>query len=41
MRPYCTAQGTLYSVFCGDLNGKDIKKRGDICIHMVSAFKSH
>ena len=23
--------GELYSVICGDLNGKEIQKRGDIC----------
>ena len=24
----------LYSVFCGDLNGKEIQKRGDIYTHI-------
>ena len=32
MRTYCIiAQGTLLSAL-GDLNGKKIQKRGDICI---------
>ena len=35
MRTYCIAQGT-HSVLCGDLNGKEIQKRGDICIHRAS-----
>lgn len=26
-----TAQG-LYSVLCGDLNGKEMQNRGDICV---------
>ena len=29
MRRYCILKGTL---LCGDLNGKEIQKRGDICI---------
>ena len=29
---YCTAQGTLYSVLCGNLNGKAIQTGGAICI---------
>ena len=29
MRRYCIPKGTL---LCGDLNGKEIQKRGDICI---------
>ena len=32
MRTYCIAQGTLYLMHCGDLNGKEIQKRGDICV---------
>ena len=28
----------LYSVLWDDLNGKEIKKRGDICIHIVGPF---
>ena len=28
MRTYCIAQETIYSVLCGDLNGKEIKKEG-------------
>ena len=35
MRTCCTAQGTLQSVFCGDLNGKEIQRRGDICIRIA------
>ena len=35
MRTYCIAQGT-HSMLCGDLNGKEIQKRGDICIRRVS-----
>ena len=27
MRTCCIAQGTLYAVLCGDLNGKEIQKR--------------
>ena len=27
----------LYSVLCGDLNGKEIQKRGDICIHIADS----
>ena len=27
-----------YSVLCGDLNGKEIQKRGNICIHIVIHF---
>ena len=25
----------LYSVLCGDLDGKEIQKRGDTCIHIA------
>ena len=32
MRTYCITQGTLLS---GDLNGKEIQKRGDICTMYV------
>ena len=35
MRTYSIAQGTLYSVLCDDLNGKEIIKRWDISIHIV------
>ena len=38
MRTYCIAQGTLisnqYLMRCGDLNGKEIQKGGEICIHV-------
>ena len=26
----------IKSVLCGDLNGKEIPNRGDVCIHMYS-----
>ena len=32
MRTYYIVQGTLYSVLCGDLNGKEIPKRVAMCI---------
>ena len=34
MRTYRSTGNSLYSVLCGDLNGKEIQKRGDtrICI---------
>ena len=35
MRTYCIAQGTLLS---GDLNGKEIQKRGDICIRIADSL---
>ena len=38
MRTYCIAQGPLYSVLCGDPNGKEIQKRGDICIHITNSL---
>ena len=28
----------LESVLCGDLNGKEIQKRGDICIHKADSL---
>ena len=31
MRTDCIAQGTLLRALC-DLNGKEIQKRGDICV---------
>ena len=30
--------GELYSVFCGDLNGKEIQKGGDTCICMADSL---
>ena len=27
-----------YSMLCGDLNGKEIQKRGDICIHTADSL---
>ena len=39
MRTYSTAQHReLYSVLCGDLNGKEIQKRGDICIRITDSL---
>ena len=32
--PYSTGD----SMLCGDLNGKEIQKRGDICIHMADSL---
>ena len=37
MRTYCAAQ-ELYSVLCGDLNGKEVQKGGDRCICMAGSF---
>ena len=37
MRTYCIAQGT-YSMLCGDLNGKEIPKKGDICIPIADSL---
>ena len=34
----CMKQTTNDSVLCGDLNGKEIQKRGDICIHMADSL---
>ena len=37
-----TNENLLYStgnsVLCGDLNGKEIQKRGDICIHIADSL---
>ena len=30
----------LYSMLCGDLNGKETPKRGDICMHMADSLHS-
>ena len=38
MRTYGIAQGTDYSVVCGGLNGKEIWKRGGICICMADSL---
>ena len=38
MRTDCIAQGTLYSVLCGDLNEKEIQKGGDICIYIADSL---
>ena len=37
MRTYCIAQGILL-VLCSDLNGKEIQKRGDICIGIADSL---
>ena len=37
MRTYYRAQ-ELYSMLCGDLNGKEIHKRGDICKHIADSL---
>ena len=37
MRTYCK-QKELYSVLCGNLNGKEIQKRGNICIYTTDSF---
>ena len=37
MRPYCIHR-ELYSVLFGDLNGKEIQKREDICIHIADSL---
>ena len=41
MRTYCIAQETpLYStVPCGDLNGKEIQKGGDMCVRMADSLR--
>ena len=35
MRTYYPAEG---SVLCGDLNGREIQKRGDMCIQTADHF---
>ena len=37
MRTYCIALGTLLNAL-GDLSGKEIQKRGDICIHIADSL---
>ena len=37
MRTYYIAQ-ELYTVLCGDLNGKEIQKRGGICVHIADSL---
>ena len=29
----------LYSVLCGDLNGKEIQRRGDICVGVADSIR--
>ena len=38
MRAYYVAQGTLLSAL-GDLNGKEIQNRGDICIRITDSLR--
>ena len=42
MRTYWIAQGTLFSALWEELNsmlnGKEIQKRGDKCIHMADSL---
>ena len=37
MGTYCIEQGT-YPVLCGNLNEKEILKRGDICKHIADSL---
>ena len=37
MKTYCQHR-ELYSVLCGDLSGKEIWKRGDLCIHIADSL---
>ena len=37
MRTNCRAQ-EHYSMFCGDLNEKEIQTRGDTCIHIADSL---
>ena len=37
MQTYCIAQGPLFCVFCGDLNRKEIQRRGDLCTHVADS----
>ena len=37
MKTYCTAQ-KLDSVLCGDLNGKEIQKRGDMSVDIADSL---
>ena len=37
MTTHCIAQGTLL-MHCGDLNGKEVHKGGDICIHVADSL---
>ena len=39
MRTYCIPQGSLLNVL-GDLNGKEIQKRGEICIGIADSLHS-
>ena len=36
MTAYCIEE--LSSLLCGDLTGKDIQKRGDMCEHAADSF---
>ena len=37
MRTYCIAQRTLL-MLCGDLDRKEIQKRGDVCIRIADSL---
>ena len=37
MRTYCIAQGALL-MLCGDLNGKEIQKKGAICKRIADSL---
>ena len=37
MRTYSIIQ-ELYLMYCGDLNGKDVQKGRDVCLHMADSF---
>ena len=37
MRTYCLHR-ELSAVLCGDLDGKEIQKRGDTCKHMADSL---
>ena len=36
----CSPGNSIYSVLYGDLNGKEIQKRGDLCIPITDSFHS-
>ena len=38
MRTYCIQHRKLYLVLCAGLNGKELHKRGDICIWITLLY---
>ena len=38
MRICHMAQGALLNALCGDLDGEEGPKRGDVCIYMADSF---